>query len=140
MMSLYTIGMSILILAVAFASGATEGPREVLVTPDSAAKLGFSVLSERDDSGVLIVTVKGPAIDSQGCRPSRSGVTLLNGDRELLVSITELPESNSGPTQMGYAAHSDQMQMFFDYLRCPESVHPPRYRIQSTDAFTPSPK
>ena len=132
------LGPFLLTLAVAFVSGATGLPREVLITPDSASKLGFSVRSERDDSGVLNVTVTGPAVDSEGCRASRSGVALLDGSRQLLVSITELPESTAGPTQTGNAAHPDQMRMFFDYLRCPDGVYPPRYLIQSIDAFAPS--
>ncbi|WP_444912812.1 hypothetical protein [Microbulbifer sp. PAAF003] len=115
-------------------AAASGGPKEVSLTPELAAKLGFHI-SVKPEGPAIMFELRGQKESPSGCPASRSGTFLLGkNSEELLVHITELPTSKSEPEAIGYFTDSKHtMGVFIDYLCKGEKVlKSVRYTVQST--------
>lgn len=118
-------------------AAASGGPKEVSLTPDLAAKLGFHIKVKQEGPAIMI-ELKGPKESPSGCPASRSGTFLLGkNSEELLVHITELPTSKSEPEAVGYFTDSSHtMGVFIDYLcKGTKVLKSVRYTVQSTSGW-----
>ena len=109
--------IGLLLVFISSFSVASGGPKEVTLSPELAEELGFSIKVNPEGPAIMI-KMQGPVASPSGCPAKRSGSFLLgsNGE-ELMVYITELPESDSKPEAIGYYTNkSHEMGVFIDYL------------------------
>jgi hypothetical protein len=110
---------------------ASAGITEKVLTAENVRDLGFSVSIEVSPEATAVKLV-GPKIINKECRPTRSGVALLDNEGgEIMVSQTRLEHRHMVPVSDSYyySPKTTVMSVWLDYICTPENVRNSRRYI-----------